>query len=263
MGVKTLDNKIWLKLIKATKLRDPGIAKAIDDYWDCKEPAFEGRLIALTKLLAHAKKMSTDKAVKAEREVSDYLKALIKDCTDEVRKTKADQKKYEAKAKKEGRREVNVQFVIKNFLNEPMHSHKAMIEFKAPGIDDIYLSKPIKGGVCSFKEIELMPVGTVRLLAVSTGKSSYIPTGVASYKLGTGKTATFNAKQGVKTVKVKARSLTEMTKKAGLKGSAGVEFKVVKIGGETSIEREQKKAREQSVEWEVLVGTGDFTVNLK
>jgi hypothetical protein len=181
----------------------------------------------------------------------------------EQKKTTAENKKYEAKAKKSGARETDIQFIVRNFKKQPMSDFRAFVEFKAPGTDKITLAKPIKGGIFGFKGIELAPAGAVRLMAVSTNKGKIVPTGVTSYKLGKGKMLTFTALQGFKTIKIKAKTLTEMTKKAGLKGSLGLEFQILKVGGETFSEKEAKTARESEVEWEIQVATADFDLKVK
>ena len=48
--------------------------------------------------------------------------------------------------------------------------------------------------------------------------------------------------------------MEEATEKIGVKGSVGLEFEVLKVGGEVSKESEYKRGFEQEVEWEVEYG---------
>jgi hypothetical protein len=49
-----------------------------------------------------------------------------------------------------------------------------------------------------------------------------------------------------------------VAKKFGFKGSVGVEFKVVSVGGEATKESEYKDGYEQEVEWEIEAGFPTF-----
>lgn len=78
MGTNFLDSSAWNKLLKKHKLRDGALAPAMSAYWDCKPPAYEGRLIALDKLKKSATKLSKDAKFKAHAEVAEYLGYLLK-----------------------------------------------------------------------------------------------------------------------------------------------------------------------------------------
>lgn len=251
------------KLLKTHKLRDTSLAPAMSSYWDCKPPAYEGRLIALEKMKTGATKLSKDAKYKAVAEVVEFLGYLLKDIEAELKVTKRDKAKHEAKEKKLGAREVDLQFVFVDFLGSPMLSQKAFIEIKAPGRDDITLSKPVKGGVVSFKGIEIMPVGSLRIMTVSTGKASHISSGVTTYKLGTAKNLTVRCEEDSKIRKISAGNSAQVAKKIGSKATAGADFKILKVGGEVFVEGETVTAGNKSVSWEVRVPTGAFKLKVK
>lgn len=263
MGTKFLDSATWNKLLKKHKLRDSSLAPAMSSYWDCKPPAYEGRLIALEKIKKGVTKLSKDAKFKAVAEAAEFLSYLLKDVEAELKVTKKEKVKHEANEKKHGAREVDMQFVFVNFLGSPMQSHRAMIELKAPGRDTITLSKPIKGGVVSFKGIEIMPVGSLRIMSVPTGKAAHISSGVTTYKLGSSKTLIVRSEEVSKIQKISAGNSAQVAKKIGSKLSAEVDYKILKVGGETYVEGETVTAGNKSVSWEVLVPTGAFKLTIK
>jgi len=61
----------------------------------------------------------------------------------------------------------------------------------------------------------------------------------------------FKPIQHSKTVKVRAKTMEEATEKIGVKGSVGLEFEILKVGGEVSKESGYKRGFEQEVEQEV------------
>lgn len=263
MGTKFIDSSAWSKLLKTHKLRDNSLASPMSSYWDCKPPAYEGRLIALDKLKKGAVKLSRDAKFKAVAEVAEYLGYLLKDIDAALKLTKRDKIKHEANEKRHGAREVDMQFVYVDFLGSPMLSHRAYIEIKAPGRDTITLSKPIKGGVVSFKGIEIMPVGSLRIMAVPTGKAAHVSSGVTTYKLGSSKTLTVRSEEMSKIQRISAGSSAQVAKKIGSKLSAEVDYKILKVGGETYVEGETTTAGNKSISWEVLVPTGAFKLTVK
>src|SRR5205085_8310633 len=105
---------------------------------------------------------------------------------------------------------------------------------------------------------QLMPEGSFRFQAVSA-TSDVSPSGVATYKLPASGLLKFSAVQKARPpLKVTAKTAEEATEKLGLKGTVGVEIKVVKLEGEVSKEDEKKKSQELSFEWEVTAGAPSF-----
>jgi len=63
----------------------------------------------------------------------------------------------------------------------------------------------------------------------------------------------FRAMQGFQDVTVSAKDEQTAAHKAGVKGSAGIEFKIIKVGGEISSEDEESHTTGRSQEWTVRI----------
>ncbi|MBB4909105.1 hypothetical protein [Actinophytocola algeriensis] len=69
----------------------------------------------------------------------------------------------------------------------------------------------------------------------------------------TGDAVKFRAAQGFQDITVTASDSQTAAEKAGVTGSAGIEFKVIKIGGEYTSETEQSRTTGHSQEWTIRV----------
>ena len=176
--------------------------------------------------------------------------------------SRADTRKGPPAAAKDpkGSRKVDIQITLVNWDNAPIIGYQGLAEFKSPGVPDVTLGSEIKGGVISFTKVALMPQGTLRVLAISKGEAATAPSGVVNYKLPDKGLMTFTATQGRKVVKVSAKTSQEASDKVGVKGTLGIDYKIVKAEGEISGETEKKKGSEVSTEWEVVLGLDLFDV---
>jgi hypothetical protein len=146
--------------------------------------------------------------------------------------------------------EIDVQFKITDWRGKSFEYAMGYVEFEDPGL-------PMSANGLSFDKITLSPGGMVSL-TVDPGAAESI-TGTAKYSFKPGeKLIQFEAVQHFKPHKTKAKTLSDATSKFGLKGSVGVEFKVVSVGGEMTKESEYKQGYEDEVEWEIEAGVPTF-----
>ncbi len=159
-----------------------------------------------------------------------------------------------------GAKPIKVQVVIKD---NALNGYQAEVEFKSPGAKPVQVGAIINGNVVDFGNLTLMPEGTLRFMAVSTGKPGPMPQGVTTYKLPASGLMTFNAVLEKKTAKVTAKTSEEAASKVGAKGTVGVEIEVISLGGEVSAEDEKKQGKEMSIEYEVTWTTDNLELSQK
>jgi hypothetical protein len=257
-----LTDKSWKAFAAKAKIDGAELSKKLAAY--ASVPSFElaDRLEALAevaksldKVVAAVKK---DKALAANKEVTKYLEAMQKEAVDERRAIEAEKAKAEKEAAKGGLRKVDIQIIARNWDREPMRGYKIFARFKAPGFKEVALGKEIKGGAAEYDDVMLMPEGTVQVMAVSTGKATLAPEATIPFKLPKSGLMVFTAEQEQEEVKVRASSVEEATKKTGVKGEAGIDWKIFSAGVETSAEDERKKGTTIEVEYTVRLGKSSF-----
>jgi len=244
----------WEKALAAVKVKpDSALSKALDDSFkvDADQPA--KRLAMLPKILKLATDFKKSKlvvaagpnALKVVQDLIDVIPVVRKDCEQAIK----DFQRTEAC-------EIDVQFVIQDWNGKSFQYAKGYVTFESPGVPTINKNAALSASGLSFSGVRLRPAGTVSLV-VDAGSQSI--EGSRSYEFKPGqKLMQFRAIQLVKKHKTKGKSIGEVTKKFGLKGSVGVEFKVVSVGGEATKESEYKDGYEEEVEWEIEAGFPTF-----
>jgi hypothetical protein len=159
-----------------------------------------------------------------------------------------------------GWRQVNVSVTARDFLGAPLSGHKLFAEFKAPGVATVTEAGDIAGGAISWVNVWLKPEGTVRFLAVHLGHPSIVPTGVMFYKLPDHGLLRFQLTQRFTEVTVTASSSEEAAEKIGATGSAGVDFKIFRIGGEITGERGRTTTTTRELSWKIILPQAVFDV---
>ena len=238
---------------KVKDLKDAALVAALTRYEKFPEDATSERRDILDELKDIATALKKDKAVAAAPAVAKYLGDLL------VAVANA-RKKIEKDLGAVGMKKIDVQVIVNDWKGEPMGGYEAFVEFKAPGAPVVNLKQEIKGGVVTFNDVSLAPSGTMRLMAVSKGKPSTLPQGVISYDLPSKPIMKFRAEQGAVEIKKRAKSAKEATEKAGLKGTAGIEWKIITVGGEKTSETESKDSYEEEVEFVIRAGTAKFDI---
>ena len=161
--------------------------------------------------------------------------------------------------RKAGWQQRDVIMVIKDFKGEPLRGHRVFAEFKGPN-GTLTEAADVQGGSVIWSNIWLKPEGTVRIMAVSTGQAALAPEGVALYKLPDKGPVKFDVEQQKTEVTVTAKTSEEAASKAGAKGTAGIEFEVIKLGGEVSSEESKTKGTSLETSWKVILPTSTLVV---
>ena len=160
-----------------------------------------------------------------------------------------------------GWKQVNISVTVRDFLGAPLRGHKVFAEFKAPGVAAVTEAGDIAGGAISWVNVWLKPEGTVRFLAVHLGRPSVVPEGVIHYRLPDRGPLRFQLTQRFSEVTVTATSSEEAAEKIGAKGSAGIDYKIFKIGGEISAERGRAMTTTREFSWKIILPQATFDVS--
>ena len=238
------------------KVKDPGLVKALHGMASAslREDEHEKRIAFATDIAKHATALSKSKGdAKLLQQLKDTAEAA-----EGIRK-KSEIAKREAD--RVGLHPIDVQIMIANWRNKPLGSDYAgYVKFSSPGMDPVETADVLSGNGMDIDNLRLRPAGTLYLVIRRRGetKDVYID-GTTKYAFKPGDaTMTFNAVQDVKTYKIRAKTVEEVTNKIGVKGTVGLEFKILKVGGEVTSENEYKTGFEQEVEWEVEAGVSSF-----
>ena len=245
----------WEKALAAVKVKpDSALSKALDESFKLSADQPAKRLAVLPKILKLATDFRKSKevvaagpnAVKLVQELIDVIPVVRKEREQEVKEFQ-----------RTGACEIDVQFIITDWNGKSFEYAKGYVTFESPGLPTINKNGALSANGLSINNVKLRPIGTVSL-TVDPGSAQSIE-GSTPYEFKPGQNIMqFKAVQLVKTHKTKAKSMNEATNKFGLKGTVGVEFKVVSVGGEVTKESEYKSGYEDEVEWEIESGVPTF-----
>jgi hypothetical protein len=257
-----LTEKSWKAFTAQHKIDGADVSKRLSTYTAHSTDEHADRLDALAELVKSLDKVvaavKKDKALAANKEVAKQLDAMKKEAAGERKAIEVAKVKFERDGAKSGLRKVDVQIIARGWNDEPMRGYKIYAEFKAPGFAAVTLAQDIKGGVAQYNDAMIMPAGSVRVMAVSTSKATLAPEKTISFKLPKGDIMVLTADQEHEEYKVRASSVEEASKKSGLKGEAGIDWKIFSAGVEKSSESETKSGSGVEVEWTVKAGLGSF-----
>jgi hypothetical protein len=242
----------WERYVKAYKLKDNGLTNAFDEFWTKRDDELEKSLAVLPKIAKLATDEKKSKEVIAAPPAGKWLDEVI-GVVPKVRKMLEDKKR---EFERTGMQTVDVQIILVDWNGKPISSdYVAYTKFSSPGARDINPTSKITSNGVDLDDLRLRPSGTLYLWVRLPSDIATYMEGTTDYEIKPGKSVMkFKAVQHSKTVKVKAKTLEEATEKIGVKGSLGLEFEVVKVGGEVTKESEFKRGFEQEVEWEVEYG---------
>jgi hypothetical protein len=245
----------WEKALASVKVKpDSALSKALDESFkvDSDQPA--KRLAMLPKILKLAGDFKKSKVVVA---AGPNAVKLVQELIDVVPVVRKDLEKNVKEFQKSGACEIDVQFLISDWNGKSFEYAEGYVAFEAPGLPTIRKSGKLSASGLSVNDVKLPPNGTVTLTIYPRVAEAI--EGSTSYEFKPGqKLMQFKAVQHVKTHKTKAKTANEATQKFGLKGSVGVEFKFVSVGGEVTRDSEYKNAYEDEVEWEIEAGVPTF-----
>jgi hypothetical protein len=151
-----------------------------------------------------------------------------------------------------GARKVSVQITVNDFEGKSMDGVEGVAVFTNPTAKDVTIRGLISGGSFVWPDLWLMPQGTIQFKVVRPGKSELSHT--VKYALPTSGNLMFSATQKSKTGKVSATTKEEAVETIGVKGTEGVDYKIVKLEREVNKEKEHHRGKETTVEWEVTQG---------
>lgn len=262
MGVNwsPLHEDVWERTFKLLALKDNGLQKSLSEFWSYRSDEYGKRLAALPKVLKYAVDLKNSKEFKAAlvkdkklgAAAAKELDALI-DATPKVRK-EVEQEQQEAA--RSGMQEVGVQIILVDWNGKPISSdYVAYVQFNSPGAREVNHTASIGSTGVDIDKLHLKPSGTLYLMVRGPASVQPYMEGTTDYEVRPGKPLMkFRAIQHSKTAKVRAKTFREATEKLGVKGSVGLEFEVLKVGGEVTKESEYKEGYEREVEWEIEYG---------
>lgn len=161
-----------------------------------------------------------------------------------------------------GWKQANLSIIIKNFLGEPMLGHQIFVEAQAAGVEPQAYAQEVRGGSAIFSNIWIKPSGTLRVLAVSLGTPSRLPSGVGHYTLPANNHLRLDATQASRDIEVTATNSREAATKAGVTGSAGVEFQIFSAGVLVSSEETNTQGSSVSRRYVVRVPTSTLNITV-
>jgi len=266
-----LNERSWKAFTAQHKVDGADVMKKLQAYAKLPDAEFADRLDALADLIKSldgtVAAVKKDKALAAKKDelkaVSVYLAAMQKEAADERKAVELAKAKAEKEAARSGLQKVDVQIIGKSWNGEPLRGYKIFAEFKAPGFKDVTLAQDIKGGVAQYNDVMVMPVGTARVMSVSTGKAMLAPEGTITFKVPKSGLMVFTAEQEFEEFKLSKMSKKQVTDKFSKKGTAGVDWKIFSAGVEVGSESEEGTGEDTGVEWTVKVGLGTFRLAQK
>jgi hypothetical protein len=244
----------WDSILKSWKVKDNGLGKAITAFRKARGDEFDKRIAALTDISRLAPPFLKIKEFKADPKMVKYINNII---TVAPKWKKQDEEKKE-EADKLGRRKVKIQIVVTNWDGYPLDKYTGIAEFKSPGAPVVKVTDDIDGGVMDIDELDIMPSGTLHFIAIKTRDTDVKIEGATKYDAPMKGVMTFKANQNSRPVTQRAKTIEEATKKLGLKGTIGVEYKLISASGEVSEETETKHGEEHEIEFQGAAGLPSF-----
>jgi hypothetical protein len=246
----------WDKSLAKYKLKkDNGVRKALEDFWKLDADEYDKRLAQLPKLL----KLATDfkKAKEVVAAGSDAVKMVgeLVDVIPTVRKqVEQDKKEFLCN----GAHPIDVQFIVMDWNGKNFAFAKGWATFTSPSVPKVVKAGPVSPNGFDIRGVKLAPSGTVNLMIQPGGVGDFIE-GTTDYDFKPGqRVMKFKAVQKVKTHKTKSKTIDNVIKKLGLKGTVGAEWNVLKVDGEQSNESDYTKGFEDEVEWVIEQGIPAF-----
>jgi len=249
-----LDPDSYKKDLAATKVKsDGGLGKLITEFFHYDADEIDKKLVVLPKIQKSAEAFKKSKDAVAAGAGALKLAGEVLALVPKVRKElEKDKKEFLTK----GAQHVDVQILVVDWNGKPFYATDAFAIFEAPGVPKVTKAGKLSSNGLSLSNVELRPSGAVSLMVKTAGG---LIEGATDYSFKAGKDLIkFRAVQHSQKFHTRAKSMQEATNKTGIKGNVGVEFEVVKVGGEVSSEDEYKKGFEDEVEWELEAGLLTF-----
>jgi len=261
MGVnwKSLHQDDWERTFKLLGLKDNGLLKALDEFWRLRSDEYDKRVAVLVKVSKFAADLKNSKEFKAviakDKKLGAAGAAMLDDLVATAPKVRKEIEESKRDSTKTGMAATDVQIILVDWNGKPISSeYFATVQFSSPGARDVTETVDINSTGASIDDLHLKPSGTLYLRVRGEWPTPYME-GTTDYEVRPGKPVMkFRAVQHSTKGKVRAKTFQEATEKLGVKGSLGIEFSVLKVGGEVSKESEFKQGFENEVEWEIEFG---------
>lgn len=147
----------------------------------------------------------------------------------------------------------NVQFQANNFLGRPMTGDRFYLRLVETGGRESAHDGTVEDGVFSLSQVWAPPNGTLVLSIWAHQGGEYVKLEKSkSFNLN-GDAMVFEVDQEFQDIEVTAKDEHSAAHKAGAKGSAGLDWKIVKIGGEISTEDTETHTRGVQTKYTVRV----------
>jgi hypothetical protein len=157
-----------------------------------------------------------------------------------------------------GWRKTDVIVALRDFNGAPLAGNLVLAEFKSLGVAPGTEGRDVAGGVISWSGVWLKPTGTARVMAIARPPRRGDVQGVTYYTRRQNIPFRLEGNQQHEEVTVKASSGETAGYKVGAKGTAGLDFKVYKVGGEVSGARTGTTTSSQEVTWKVVLPGSAF-----
>jgi hypothetical protein len=245
----------WEKALAAVKVKpDSALSKALDESFKLSADEPAKRLAVLPRIQKLASDFKKSKEVVA---AGPGAAKLVQELIDVIPVVRRERESEIKEFQKSGVCEIDVQFIATDWNGKSFEYAKAFAVFESPGMPKITKQGQMSSNGLNLNDVKLRPIGTVSL-TVYLGSGDSIE-GSRPYEFKPGqKIMQFKAVQHVKTHKTKAKTVKEVADKFGFKGSVGIEWKIIKVGGEKTTESEYKNGYEDEVEWEIEAGVPTF-----
>lgn len=130
----------------------------------------------------------------------------------------------------------NVQFQANNFLGRPMTGDRFYLRLVETSGRESAHDGTVEDGVFSLSQVWVPASGTMVLSIWANQAGEYVKLERSKSFQLSGQAMVFEVDQEFQDVEVTAKDETSAAHKAGAKGTAGLDWKIVKVGGEISTE---------------------------
>jgi hypothetical protein len=178
-------------------------------------------------------------------------------------------KHRETLLRRAGWKEVNIQFLVRDFNNESISGYVSYLMMSGPGLESNDASAPIESGIARYISIWVKPNAVLRFFAVpmvgtpAFGRMSIEGPAALPDKIST-QHLIFTATQENEVIQVSAANLQQVNEQ--MQASGNVKFSILgpgvgmEIGGGGSTTRGSAQARTDTIGFSVRVGRPTFTI---
>lgn len=227
----------------------------IMDFATLAAPRYEAMRLRLGEIEKHAKTLSGIAEVK-KSSLGKPLDTLLK----EARRTKAEVAKrervYETSAEALGLVEVDVCIEVNDYHDRQVGDATLRLEIDAAPRNAVLTTK-LSNGSARFRGVMVEPSGTAYVeIGLRRKTMRKISQNLGYRGLKPGGILMIDARERPRTQTVKAESGAAVVDRLGLKGTLGIDYSIVSLGGEITRESELETTMKKTVEYTVHCPSG-------